>query len=733
MDLTNEYENLFKYVKNRNNKEFIDNVNQLLSNMNNNFDINITDNNNTSFIMYAVITNNIELVEFLIKKNIKIDVEKNEMSIITLSIYYSFNEITKLLIDYDKQNVGIGLINYRDKNDRTPLHHAIKYNNEFAIDLLLESGANVNIVDVDNYNSLFYAIKNRSINICKKIIKKIFNINAKNANGENCLHIACNLQLYDIAKLLIQHKINIDVQDYLHEMTPLHYCVMLNDINLIKLLIENNSNINIQDIYGNTPLHYSVLENNYEIFEYLINIENINVNLWNINGEIPLHLIFKLKKEFTKNYVEILLKKSNVNYQDDNGNSCFYYILKSDIIEKYYDILKTKKINIFLKNKKNIYIFDIINENEKNKDLIYNLLAFSYLYLLKKQNKNWTDEIDILCSKKNSNEEECILKIKQKIKKIIEKYKLNIDEKKCYEKSFPMVKPSICVELSEGNKQQFCTFTGSLIDVLIGLIFLTKKYNNIVCSIISNEINKNDICNKYKLNNLITNTVKCELINFEIRWTNDMLYFGTNFNANFKKCIASKKKFIIIPLGIEMKEGSHANYLIYSSDKKELERFETYGGVNSLFGTYYNSNLLDEKLEMKFHDIDENIKYIKPQDFLPKISLQLLDITEKTKKKIGDPGFCALWSIWYADNRIKYSEIPREKLINIMIKEIKANNISFKNMIRNYSVNITEIRDEILSKSKLDINDWINDEYSEEQFMEILDNINENIKTIIKH
>jgi hypothetical protein len=258
------------------------------------------------------------------------------------------------------------------------------------------------------------------------------------------------------------------------------------------------------------------------------------------------------------------------------------------------------------------------------------------------------------------------------------------------------------------------------------LVFLNKKHNKYVCSIISEEINKKDLCNKYKLNNVISNNNKCKLINFELIWSNKKLYFGNNFINNFIGCmINNKKRFIIIPLGIEMKEGSHAGYIIYDTESKELERFEPYGGGASLYGTYYDSALLDEKIEQRFKELDENIKYIKPSNFMSKISFQLMDITEKIKKKIGDPsGFCALWSIWYVDNRIKYKEIPREQLAKILLKDAKAKNISFKNLIRNYAVNIIEIRDKILSKANMDINDWINEQYTEEQFMSVLNEIN---------
>lgn len=728
MDHKQEYTDLFEYIKNKENQKFISKINKIMEE-DITFDVNITDTNNKHFLNYAVVTNNIEIVKFLIEKNARIDIENDEISILAITIFYSYNEVLKLLLETNKNIIGVNLINYRDKNNKTPIHYAIMVKNIIAIDLLLEYDANVDIVDKDKYNALFYAVKSRNLNICKKIMQYTSNINAKCNTGENVLHIACNFQLYEIAELLIKNNITVNIHDIINEITPLHYCVLLNNTKLVNLLLTNNANPNLQDIYGNTPLHYTIIENNYEIFNILLNCENINYNLWNIEGEIPMHQIFKLKT-IDANYLDKIIEKSNLNIQDKYGNSCFYYLIKYDIWKKYLFILKKKKLNIFLLNKDREYIFDLVVE--KDKDIFFDLLSESYFHILKTQTKNWSEDIDLECSNNNNISsfeiiKTCKSKIKKKLQSIIQKTKDNKDLS-CSEKSYPIVRPTICVSIQEGKNLQFCSFTGTLLDILIGLLYLHKKYKRELCFIINGEINKKDICAKYKLGNMI-NGDRCELINFEIIWSNKRLYYNDNFDKKFISCITSNKKFVIIPLGIEMKEGSHAGYLIYDIETKELERFETYGSGVSLYGTYYDSSLLDDKLEQKFKEIDEKIKYIKPSDFLPKISFQLMDITEREKKKIGDPfGFCALWSIWYVDNRIKYKEISRDKLVNILIKELKAKNISFKNMIRNYAVDIIQIRDEILNKANLDINDWINEQYNDEQFITILDEINKLIK-----
>jgi hypothetical protein len=203
------------------------------------------------------------------------------------------------------------------------------------------------------------------------------------------------------------------------------------------------------------------------------------------------------------------------------------------------------------------------------------------------------------------------------------------------------------------------------------------------------------------------------------------------FYDNFKKC-SRKKRFVIIPIGIEMSKGSHAGYIIYDNEKKEVERFEPHGSTTPP-GLYYNPDLLDEILESRFKIIDENIKYIRPKDYLPKVGFQLLDITENKKRKIGDPeGFCALWSMWYVDMRITYKDMNRDDLVKMLIRSIKSKNISFRNMIRNYGRNIIKIRDDILKKSDMNINDWLNDQYTDVQINSIMVQLNAQVEQVIK-
>jgi hypothetical protein len=99
------------------------------------------------------------------------------------------------------------------------------------------------------------------------------------------------------------------------------------------------------------------------------------------------------------------------------------------------------------------------------------------------------------------------------------------------------------------------------------------------------------------------------------------------------------------------------------------------------------------------------------------VGFQHLDINDRYAKRVGDPGgFCAVWSVWYTDMRLKYYSMDRKKLIKRLIKSIMLQNLSFKIIIRNYTAEITTLRDKYLHEGDISVNDILNNEYTDEQY-----------------
>jgi len=698
---------------------------------NNNLDINIRDKYNNYLIQYIIMNNKLDFLKLILKRNPKIDIIDNDgKNLLYIPIKFDYYEIVNEILKFNKNNIGLSIIDFQDKFKNIPLHYAIKYKNIKIIDLLLNYNSDKFIKDINGNNSLHLSIYTKNISIINKFIKDNNYINSVNYLGETALHIACSrIDNYEICKLLIENKSDPNIKDKETKLIPLIFSIYNNNIKLSSLLINNTNNLNIQDYQGNIPLHHSFKEKNKEISNLLIKkIENINLNLYNINLQYPLHILLYNRIDID---ISKIIINTKINFQDDNGNSCLHLLCMNNIWKEYKDIISKKKLDIFLKNKKNKTPFDFIKNEDK--ELFIYTTAKSYLYLLRNKKNIWSDEWENICKNEiifknlNKNEKKILIKYTKNLNNkniclniIIEKLKILINDNNENKISYPIKKNKIFIPIQYyiKNNNNISIYTGESIDILFGLIYLLKKNKNTV-SCLNNNLEISDKLYEFlKFNNININ--KFWFLNFQIIWILNKIYFPSNF-FNILNKFKDKKRFFICPVGISTtNKGWHSNYLLIDLKKKEIERFEPNGSENS-FNFDYSSEKLDNilKRELLFHL--DNFKYFEPKHFIPRISVQILSSKEINNKKITDPqGFCALWSVWYVDIRLTYPEIDRKKLINKMIKNINKKNLSFKSLIRSYAVNIIEPRDLVLNKISINIEDFINQNINNSKFDEFL-------------
>jgi ankyrin repeat protein len=715
---TNEY--LFECMRNHEWDKLKETINSY-----ENINLNKKDGNNYNLILYAIKYNRLDIVKLLLEKKCNIDVvDFYNRSLLYEAIISDYYDIIEAIINYAVENIGLSIIDIKDNAGQIPLHYAIKNNKIEIIKLLLKNKSNVNIHNNDGYNSLHLAIRKKNLEVCKMIIDNGIYINTKTIiTGDTALHLSLNLQTNEITKLLLENKANPKIQDDGNEYTPLHYAVAWNNYDMINLLLDYGADPNIQDNMGNTPLMWCVKQDEKESCKKLIQNKKIeiNCNITDIYGDLPLHIIFENYDSSKSYYLETLIENTNVNIIDKYNNSILHYLCINELWKKYENILAKKKLNIFVFNDANKTPYDYVSKDDK--EHFMNLLVSAYIHVLQTNDKKWIDEDDIKCVD-NKNTKYCMSEIKKKILNNLELFK--IKQTNICIKSYPRdIKK--CITLDEGENIEFCTFTGTLFDILIGIIFLMKKHKN-VCSIINNknEIINERMCDFYKERGMVIND-NCEFISFEIVWKDNKLIMIENFVLLFEKALTNNNRFIIIPIGIEIKNGSHSNYLLFDKNNYEIERFEPHGkNISSNFN--YKAEYLDELLEKYFKNIDSKIIYISPDKYLPKISFQILDSVENNSIKIGDPkGFCAIWAIWYIDNRLTFEDITREKLIKILLSNIKNQRLSYKNIIRNYSKNIIDYRDKFLKQININMNDFMNNKYTNQQINKLLYLLNNEI------
>ena len=723
---------LFKLLKNHEWDKFKELINKTEE-----LDLNIRDNSNNYLLQYVILYNKSDLVELLLNNNAKIDINDNDgRNILYNPIKYNYSKIIDILLKYEKNNIGISITEMQDENGLCPIHYCIIFKNIDALNIFKKNNISFNEIDKNGNIPLHYAIKSKNIDIFNIILQESKDINFQSKQGETALHLACNFNQKEMLKKLLKNGINVNIQDFTNEISALMYSVIMNDSEIFDLLIDK-SDISLQDINGNNILHYIIHEKNYGFIKKILN-KGIDLNVSNIHGSLPLHLLLNDLDNSNNNIDKFnfkdFIENTNLNIQDNYGNSNFLLLCKNNLWKKLKNIKVHKYYNHLLKNKENINALNYINKQDL--DDFYKLISISFInYIRKKKynNINFNNEIYNMCKKKLNFKEYKAIKnyinidFESKLKKTdkdicIDSIKILLKNNKI---KIPQKIKNYCIDLNEFNNNiNFITYTGTTLDILFGFIYLNKIFDNITTSLSSDFIENLELENYY-LNEKNRYIRKEDFINFEIIWDSQHIFYPNSLDYIIQKFIKNPKKhFLIIPIGIELENGSHSNILIYDKNNNSIERFES-NGSSFPFKFNYNPKKLDEILKDKFLKIFADCKYFYPKDFLPKIGFQLLESYDHYKtKKIGDPGgFCAVWCIWYGFMRIKYNMLSNKKLVIKLIQKIKAENISFKNIVRNFAKKIIDLRDKILAESKLDINNWLNSNYDEVLFNDFILNI----------
>jgi ankyrin repeat protein len=681
-------------------------------------DLNFHDGNSNYLIHYLINYNQADIIEKLLKKNnIRLDILDIEgKTILYGPIKYNNNKLLEVLLKYNKTNIGITIIDNKDKLGFTALHNSIIFNNFEALKILIEYGSDITLKDNNGENCLEIALKYNKIDIFIYLLNKMSDYDINIYNNQSLLHLAISCQNNEIIDILLNKNIKINAKELEFGASILQYAIVINNFEICKKIINKNIDINLQDFNGITALMQALNEEelNYEILNLIINNDTINFNLSNMNGDTALHIILisysKYENILSKSNFEKIMMNTDLSIQNNRGNTIVHLLLKNNLFINFQHILKEKELNIFINNLKNESCFDLIsNDTQKIK-----IVIDSYYNMLLKDKSRLKLEWEIKCSNKKDSELIC----KKKINDIIFNEKHSIPH---YD--------NINLDIDHGIFVNFCYYTGSTIDIICGLIFLYNKFSKLNFNIlINNELSKHDVLIKYYESLGINDKIKLELINFEIIWCYQKIIYPTDFDKSIQ-ILLQKSKYIAIPIGIETAYGSHANILFWDVKNKTIERFEPAGKYQPR-GLNYNPKILDMLLINKFKTLDEDIKYLSPYDFLPIVGFQILEISENNKcSRIGDPtGFCGVWCTWWVFQRLKNPNILPSLLVTELIKQIKLENYNFKTIIRNFSSHITILRDNILKSNNIDINDWLTSNYKKN----VVDNIEKDLLKLVK-
>jgi ankyrin repeat protein len=688
--------------------------NTVFDQLDNHSDPNLRDDQGNYLIQYAVLYNDTRLVRKLVQLGCKLDVlDKEGHNICYNPIKFGNLEVLQLLTSFDVHQIGVHLQDLQDEYGNVPLHTSIMFNNRVAFDLLLPK-SNPNIRDNHENNALHITLStSKDVYYVNALLKAKTSPYHLNKDGVTPLHLAMDLNDTQIITTMVSHTDKVSVLDVKHK-TPLMYAIENQNIDAIKSILSKDTNADQQDVFGNSVLHYAVASENAEIVHLIVAVTK-KFNHVNMDGSTALHMLLSMPQHINRFPVKLLLQNTNVNIQNNDGNTVLHLLVQNDSWHEYNDILSRLKLNINIKNEKNKRPLDIVSDKQS----FIATVTLSYYNALQQQNKVWYDDWENQCNA-----------LKEKVPKTKEEC-LNIIKYNLDKRSLPFSKSRYCVNINTPKAVKMSTFTGSTLDILSGCLLLhtNTTLTNIPLSstLISREFVRNpQIEQHYESLGYIKNT-RTEFYNFEVMWIYNRLFVPTTIQQTIQTFLNSNQRFLIMPLGIEQSQGAHANILIYDKQLNCLERFEP-NGSDPPYGFYYRPLTMDAEIHTFFKGLlDTKLSYIRPNEFLPKIGFQGMEEVD-TMKRIGDPdGFCVAWCFWYASQRLRNPDLPPAKLVKKVIFDIRAKNIKFRQLIRDYAEEITKIRNKLLGN--VDVNDWINNTVTDKAVQEVIQRISFSISS----
>lgn len=271
-----------------------------------------------------------------------------------------FRCFSRLLANLDKSDI-------RDENGRTTMMFALINCKEknYCIDFLLKrADCDLNALDSENRNVLFYCVIFGNLEMFRLFLKSGVNALQKCSSGKTVLHLAALFGDTEILSCLMddlkQKNISYDQLLDNEGFNPLHYGCYKGNLGIVKLLIESfpENNLIVNSFKKISYLHLASYSGNAECIKLILNhFDKSIINHTDSKGRNALHYLCMSKRAQISSNVNssTLNQTSNTPAANNNRLTANESLLdEAEINQKQltaYKILVNNQININCKDK----------------------------------------------------------------------------------------------------------------------------------------------------------------------------------------------------------------------------------------------------------------------------------------------------------------------------------------------------------------------------------------------
>ena len=266
-----------------------------------------------------------------------------------------------LMIAYEKGDVNtISVLldsaadpNIINANGNTCLHiAALNHCRKEMLQAIIEHGAEVNATNMNNETALMKACEKGNTNAIYVLLDGGADPNIVDADGDTCLHYAVRKDCCtEVVQAIVSHGVEVNATNK-KNVTALMLTCLTGNIDTINLLLSTKANPHILDANGYTWLHYAAYGDcNKEVLHAVI-CHSSDVNETNKYNQTA--LIIACGKG-NKDEVNVLLNAgADPNVSDVDGNTCLHYTARNNYCTDVLQTIITHCIDVNATNKNNV-------------------------------------------------------------------------------------------------------------------------------------------------------------------------------------------------------------------------------------------------------------------------------------------------------------------------------------------------------------------------------------------
>ncbi|XP_033228830.1 histone-lysine N-methyltransferase EHMT1 [Belonocnema kinseyi] len=181
---------------------------------------------------------------------------------------------------------------FRDYASRTCLHLAAEKGHLSCLHVLIQAGAQVDVMDKNQLTPLMLAATKGRADVVRYLIRIGADVTLKGEDGMTALHMSAKSGHLDVCRIILREcKVPRTLVDSVDDggWTSLIWACEFRHTEVARFLVEKKCDPLIRDAEQNIALHWSAFSGSSEITEMLLN-EGCDVNAVNVHGDTPLHI-----------------------------------------------------------------------------------------------------------------------------------------------------------------------------------------------------------------------------------------------------------------------------------------------------------------------------------------------------------------------------------------------------------------------------------------------------------